>query len=75
MKDSHRILAETSATGEPLFSLRARDLHAVPTLKFYRDEYLRQPVMDTDFISDLENLLDTFERWQNANLAQLKYPD
>ncbi len=28
-----------------------------------------------EFIADLTRLIDTFERWQNANLAQLKYPD
>ncbi len=75
MKDSHRILAETSATGEPLFPIRARDLHAVPPLKFYLDQCIGFSVHNTEFIADLTRLIDTFERWQNANLAQLKYPD
>ncbi len=76
MKDSLRLAMETAKLGEPLFSVRGRDLHAVSTIDFYIAEYRRRtPKPDPEFVADLEGLRELFVQWRDSHLLLLKYPD
>jgi len=73
-KDS-RILESTSATGEPIFIFRAKDIFSVMVLSFYAEIIEKYGPDDTEFHRDVVDALAGFKEWQRTHVAQVRYPD
>jgi len=68
-----KILAECSQTGEPTFTLRAKDMIAVSALAQYIHDCKRH--CTPEYIEELEIILKRFMHWRDANPTKMKIPD
>lgn len=60
--------------GEPVFTIRAQDRMAVPTLECYRELCEAAP-SPPEHISAIQSAIDDVRRWQEANPELVNNPD
>lgn len=69
-KSNDQVIEKARERGEPLFTLRAQDVHSVDTLEFYRDQCVNAEHKD-----GVDEAIEEFKTWQVANQGSVKEPD
>lgn len=76
MKDQKKMIEECEKTGEPTFTLRAKDLFALNALGSYISRYTGVTGFEDNlFALELLNVKLNFESWRNKNKDKIKIPD
>lgn len=64
-----------NASEEPVFILRAQDIHAVPTIARYQALIEATDGHDPEMLKKLDGVMDTFSEWQTDNHDRVKLAD
>ena len=66
----NRATGEPIPDDEPVFILRAKDLNAIDTLEFYRNQ-----CENPEHQAAIARRMDDFKRFADRNLSKMKEPD
>lgn len=73
-KSAHALVDRAIANNEPVFVMRAKDVHSVRALAAYLDS-VRGGGSPPEFVTEIGKLFRAFQEWRKENSHQVKFPD
>lgn len=73
-KSAHRMIDKAFANDEPVFVIRAKDIHSTRALAAYLQS-LRGGGSPPETLEDVERIFRAFRTWQTDHSEQVRYPD
>jgi len=70
-----KIIKECSASGEPVFVLRAKDIFSVMAVTEYARIVELYGPLDQELAMGVHDQLEKMKNWQRTHVGEVRYPD
>jgi len=74
-KNPHQIINECAKSGEPTFTIRAKDRASIVAIEAYRLIIEQSDKINPEFKDEIRSIVNDFHLWQAENQHVTRMPD